>query len=177
MYKSLADSSFIGICVIACSMENEDPDFQIPRSKKPKKNTAVATKKHFGSPLKDNEMKTVMKGLVPLNTQKNTLWPLNCFREWMLTRSQCAQRDGNEDLFDNPDTQNLNKWIPRIVTEVRNKGSNIHQGASICFWQPCRGIFSTKILGVPSFSTEVNLHFVIFMGLVTRFTETCTQRE
>ena len=68
MYKSLADSSFIGICVIACSMENEDPDFQIPRSKKPKKNTAVATKKRFGSPLKDNDMKTVMKGHVPLNT-------------------------------------------------------------------------------------------------------------
>ena len=58
--------------MIACSMENEDPDFQIPRSKKPKKNTAVTTKKHFGSPLKDNDMKTVMKGHVPPNTQKNT---------------------------------------------------------------------------------------------------------
>ena len=69
LYKSLADSSFIGICVIACSMENEDPDFQIPCSKKPKKNTAMATKKCFGSPLKDNDMKTVMKGHVPPNTQ------------------------------------------------------------------------------------------------------------
>ena len=112
--------------MIACSMENEDPDFQIPRSKKPKKNTAVATKKRFGSPLKDNDMKTVMKGHVPPNTQKNTLWALNCFREWMLTRNERAQRDGNEDrcpedLFDNPDAQNLNKWIPRFVTEVRNK--------------------------------------------------------
>ena len=86
----------------------------------------MATKKRFGSPLKDNEMKTVMKGHVPLNTQKNTLWALNCFREWMLTRNERAQRDGNEDrrpedLFNNPDTQNLNKWIPRFVTEVRNK--------------------------------------------------------
>ena len=72
-YKSVADSSFIGICVIACSMENEDPDFQIPRSEKPKKNMAVATKKRFGSPLKDNDMKTVMKRHVPPNTQKNTL--------------------------------------------------------------------------------------------------------
>ena len=71
--------------MIACSMENEDPDFQIARSKKPRKNTAVATKKRFGSPLKDNEMKTVMKGHVPLNTKKNTLWALNCFLEWMLT--------------------------------------------------------------------------------------------
>ena len=71
--------------MIACSMENEDPDFQIPRSKKPKKSTAMATKKRFGSPLKDNEMKTVMKGHVPLNT----LWGLNCFREWMLT---CTKR-------------------------------------------------------------------------------------
>ena len=80
--------------MIACSMKNEDPDFQIPRSKK---NTALATKKRFGSPLKDNEMKTVMKGHVPLNTKKNTLWVLNCFREWMLTRNERAQRDGNED--------------------------------------------------------------------------------
>ena len=52
--------------MIACSMENEDPDFQIPRSKSQKKNTAVATKKRFGSPLKDNDMKT---GHVPPNTQ------------------------------------------------------------------------------------------------------------
>ena len=91
-------------------MENEDLDFQITRSKKLKKKTAVATKKHFGSPLKDNDMKTVMKGHVPPNTQKNTLWALNCFREWMLTRNGHAQRDGNEDcrpedLFDNPDTK------------------------------------------------------------------------
>ena len=160
---SLADSSFIGICVIASSMENEDPDFQIPCSKKPKKNTTMATKKCFGSPLEDNEMKTVMKGHMPLNAQKNTLWALNCFCEWMLTRNERVQRDGNEDrcpedLFDNPDTQNLNKWILRFV-------SNIHQGASICFWQACRCICSTKILGVPSFSTEVNLHFMIFMAL------------
>ena len=53
----------------------------------------MATKKRFGSPLKDNEMKTVMKGHVPLTTKKNTLWALDCFREWMLTRDE---RDGNE---------------------------------------------------------------------------------
>ena len=52
--------------MIACSMENEDPDFQIPHPKKTKKNTVMATKRRFGSPLKDNEMKTVMKGHVPL---------------------------------------------------------------------------------------------------------------
>ena len=71
----------------------------------------MATKKRFGSPLKDNDMKAVMKGHVPPNTQKNTLWALNRFREWMLIRNE---HDGNkdrcaEDLFDNPDTQNLNK--------------------------------------------------------------------
>ena len=66
IYKSLADSSFIGICVIACSMENEDPDFQIPCSKKPKRTRPWLLK----SALTDNEMKTVMKGHVPLNTKK-----------------------------------------------------------------------------------------------------------
>ena len=65
-------------------MENEDPDFQAPRSKKPKKNTSVATKRCFGSPLKDREMKMVVTGHVPVNTQRNTLWALNCFREWMI---------------------------------------------------------------------------------------------
>ena len=41
-----------------------------------------------------------MKGHVPLNTKKNTLWALNCFREWMLTHvtgNERAQRAGNED--------------------------------------------------------------------------------
>jgi len=55
-------------------MENEDPDFQAPRSKRPKKNTNVDTKTRFGSPLKDGEMKTVVKGHVPVNIQRNTLW-------------------------------------------------------------------------------------------------------
>ena len=96
--------------MIACSMENEDPDFQIPRSKKPKKDTAVATKKRFGSPLKDNDMRTVMKAHVPPNTQKNTLWALNCFREWMLTRNERAQRDGNEDRC--PEDLLDNHWSP-----------------------------------------------------------------
>jgi len=121
-------------------MENEDLDFQAPHSKKPKKNTGMATKKRFGSSLKDGEMKTVVTGHVPVNTQRNTLWSLNCFREWMIVRNERARRDGNEDscpedLLDNADTQNLNKWIPRFVTEVRNqKGErHIHQEASICF--------------------------------------------
>ena len=39
----------------------------------------MATKKRFDSPLKDNEMKTVMKGHVPLNTKKNTPWALELF--------------------------------------------------------------------------------------------------
>ena len=117
-------------------MENEDPDFQAPRSKKPKKDTSVATKKHFGSPLKDGEMKTVVKRHVPLNTQKNTLWALNCFREWMIVRNERARRDGNEDscpedLLDSPDTQNLNKWIPRFVTEVRNQKGEPYPPRSI----------------------------------------------
>ena len=161
--------------MIACSMKNEDPDFQIPCSKKPKKNTALATKKRFGSPLKDNEMKTVMKGHVPLNTKKNTLWALNCFHEWMLTRNERAQRDGNEDrcpedLFDNPDTQNLNKWIPRFATEVRNKKGEQYPPRSIhLLLAGMQRYMLDKNPGSPSFSTEVNLHFVIFMGLVTQF--------
>ena len=81
----------------ALSEIHEVIPFQIPHSKMPKKSMAVATKKHFGSPLKNNEMKTVMKGHVTLNTQKNTLWALNCFCEWMLTRNERAQRDGNEN--------------------------------------------------------------------------------
>ena len=54
----------------------------------------------------------------------------------MLTRNGHAQRNGNEDrctedLFDNPDTQNLNKWIPRFVTEVRNKKGEPYPPRSI----------------------------------------------
>ena len=144
-------------------MENKDPDFQAPHSKKPKKDTSVATKERFGSPLKDGEMKTVVKGHVLGNTQKNTLWVLNCFCEWMIVRNERARRDGNEDscpedLLDNPDTQNLNKWIPRFVTEVRNK-----KGAA-------------EVYAREKSSTKVILLFVTLIALVTQCTETCTQR-
>jgi len=117
-------------------MENEDPDFQAPRSKRPKKNTSVDTKTRFGSPLKDGEMKTVVKGHVPVNIQRNTLWALNCFHKWMIVRNERAWRDGNEDscpedLLDNADTQNLNKWIPHFVTEVRNQKGEPYPPRSI----------------------------------------------
>jgi len=96
----------------------------------------MATKKRFGNPLKDGEMKTVVKGHVPVNMQKNTLWALNCFREWMIVRNERARRDGNEDscpedLLDNPDTHNLNKWIPHFVTEVRNQQGEPYPPRSI----------------------------------------------
>ena len=81
-----------------------------------------------------------------------------------------------EDPFDSPDTQNLNKWIPRFVTEVRNKKGEQYPPRSIHLLLAGLQRYML-ILGVPSFSTEVNLYFVIFMGLVTQFTETCTQRE
>ena len=69
-------------------------------------------------------MAVLSKGFVPANTQKNNAWVMRVFMEWR------AQRNGGisdkaqecpENLLDDPDSQKLNFWLSRFVTEVRKQ--------------------------------------------------------
>ena len=76
----------------------------------------------FKNPTSDEAMKTITKGYVPPNTQKNTSWAMTVFNEWRLPRnSKCTTDKCPENLFEEPDLGELNRWVSRFITEVRRK--------------------------------------------------------
>ncbi len=108
--------------------ENTDPDvvdFQQPRKKR-KATQDGPTGIRFKEPMTDSEMSVSLKGFVPPNTQKSTVWALGVLLEWRaerirkeaLTQESGSGEDRPKELLDNPDTQKLNYWLSRFVTEV-----------------------------------------------------------
>lgn len=91
--------------------------------------TAVS---RFKPPTSDVEMETISKGFVPPNTRKNTSWALNVFFDWKMERNTTDKSNlCPEDLLENPETELLNFWLSRFVTEVRNKKGEHYPPKSI----------------------------------------------
>ena len=53
-----------------------------------------------------DEISTLSRGFVPVNTRKNTQWSMNVFEEWQSERNK-ADKDQN-DLLTSPDIFELN---------------------------------------------------------------------
>ncbi len=117
--------------------ENSDPDvidFQPPRKRK-----AKPTGTRFKEPTTDSEMSVISKGFVLPNTLKSTAWAVGVFLEWRAERNRKAaltpetgsREECPEDLLDNPDTQKLNYWLSRFVTEVRRQDGQPYPPRSV----------------------------------------------
>ncbi len=110
-----------------------DSDFESPKKKRRK--GELPAKKRFASAVSDVDMAVMSKGYVPPNTQKNTDWAMNCFREWRSARNKEIpvgdERRCPEDLLEKGDIEKLNDWISRFVAEVRNKKGERYPPRSI----------------------------------------------
>ena len=63
--------------------ENDDVDFQPPKKRaKHAKAKMPGLSERFKNPTSDEAMKTITKGYVPPNTQKNTSWAMTFFNEF-----------------------------------------------------------------------------------------------
>ena len=74
--------------------------------------------KHFVS----HQMAVISKRLIPPNISS---WAMSCFQEWKSARNRKSteedKRQCPEDLLENPNINELNYWIPRLVVKVWNK--------------------------------------------------------
>ena len=78
----------------------------------------------FHPPLADSEMDFVTKGFVPENTKKSMSWALRVFEEWVAQRNESNANESSQcpvDLLQKADSQELNIWLCRFVTEVRKQ--------------------------------------------------------
>ena len=96
---------------------DSDDDFRPPRKKKPGQRKPSD---RFGSTSTENEMAEITKGYTPTNTKRSTNWALGVFNEWRAARiseyGSCPP-----SLLEKPIVDELNKWIPRFVNEVRRQ--------------------------------------------------------
>ena len=112
--------------------ENDDVDFQPPKRVKHAKAKKPGLTERFQNPTSDEAMKTITKGYVPPNTQKNTSWAMTVFNEWRLARnSKCMTEKCPENLFEEPEIGELNRWVSRFITEVRRKDGKPYPPRSV----------------------------------------------
>ena len=79
-------------------------------------------KKRFKPPSSDDEIATLSKGFVPPNTEKNTVWAVRVFSEWRAARNDdCASDPCPDCLLESREVDQLNRWLPRFINEVRKQ--------------------------------------------------------
>ena len=106
---------------------NFDNDFKSPKKKKrlQKKSTS-----RFGSKTSDAEMAELTKGYTLANTKRNTNWAVSVFYEWRGSRDDGADVCPS-DLLEKAGKEDLNKWIPRFINEVRRQDGQHYPPRSI----------------------------------------------
>lgn len=121
---------------------NVDPDlidFQPPT-----KLLKTSSGRKFNPPATDEDIAILSKGCVPKNTVKSNAWALRVFHDWIAERNQGTSDSAPKcphDLFENPESEVLNYWLSRFVSEVRKQNGQPYppHAVSIYFCQACRG--------------------------------------
>lgn len=79
----------------------------------------------FGSTSTENKIAETTKGFTHTNTKRSTNWALGLFNELGAARiSEYGSCPPN--LLEKPIVDELNKWIPRFVNEVRRQDSEYY---------------------------------------------------
>ncbi len=115
----------------------QDEELTEPRGKKRKlslslkRQTSKSEEKERFEFVGDEEMETICKGYVPVNTEKNTKWSVKCFNQWVVSRNRECEDECPEDLLETHNPVELNKWIPRFIAEVRKSDGEKYPPKSI----------------------------------------------
>ena len=80
----------------------------------------------------EKEMEIIMRGYVPENTEKNTSWARKCFSEWVFQRNEnFPDEKCPEDILERQDVDEIGKWFPTFITEVRRSDGQPYPPRSI----------------------------------------------
>ncbi len=101
-----------------------DDDFRPPKKK-------VVNSKRFAAATTESEVREIVKGYTPANTKRNTNWALTVFGDWRAARSSESEECCPSDLFENPIVEEINKWIPRFLMEVRKQDGQCYPPRSL----------------------------------------------
>lgn len=86
----------------------QDFDNETPPAKKPRFST-----------LSEQELESLSKACVPKNTENSTKWALDNFKSWMGHRNSCSAEKCPENLLEEMEPSQLNKWVSTFIAETR----------------------------------------------------------
>ena len=92
-----------------------------PRCAESKMSSTLApSNERFSTFINNEELAILSKGMVPVNTDRNTKWALSNFFAWKEARNQkYPENPVPEDLFTCSDPATLNTKLSRFVLEAR----------------------------------------------------------
>ena len=77
-------------------------------------------------------METITRGYVPPNMEKNTKWARKCFEEWLFERNEhYPDEKCPEDILKKQDAEEIGKWFPIFIGEVRRSDGEDYPPRSI----------------------------------------------
>ena len=81
----------------------------------------------------EEDLRSAVKGITPLNTQCLNKWALHNLRSWMDSRNSLSNDDEKvpEDLLSSPDAEVVCKWLCLFVQEMRKENGKRHPPATI----------------------------------------------
>ena len=87
----------------------------------------------FGRPTTSEELEKSSKGFLPKNTEKNDLWAMRVFQEWVQNRNAETDKKDHcpEGVLNTDDAEVLAKWLSLFVMEVRKKDGTEYPPATI----------------------------------------------
>ncbi|MCG8625945.1 MAG: hypothetical protein MJE68_28605 [Proteobacteria bacterium] len=92
----------------------------------------------FGGLKTDADLEEAKKKAVPKNTNKNTNWAVNIWKQWSSHRPVCTScNDWPTHLFNTQPTE-LNYWLSKFVLEIRK--ANGEQYPPDALYSVCTGL-------------------------------------
>ena len=89
--------------------------------------TFEPSSERFSTFVNDEELAILSKGMVPVNTDRNTKWALSNFFAWKEARNEkYSDNPVPEDLFTCSDPATLNTQLSRFVVETRKANGELY---------------------------------------------------
>ena len=80
---------------------------------------------------KNNDLKKVWEGFVPLTTQRCTTWAVHTFETWKNDWNKKCEDRCPDDLFKNASISVLNKWLSAFVIEAQHEDGKRYPATTI----------------------------------------------